>query len=304
MNMSVIIPTYNRSEILLKCLQALEAQTVLPNDYEIVIVDDGSTDASPEQIAAFIDKCGLNVSYFHQDHKGPAAARNLGIREAQGNLVLFIGDDIIATPTLLAEHLTWHEKYPEENVAVLGYVTWSPDIKVTPFMRWLENGGPQFKFWAIDDPYHVSWRHLITANISFKRKFLLEHGFFDEDFPYAAYEDTELGYRLNKKGLSIVFNKEAIGYHYHPTTIDDAIKRMRNVGVSNKIFLDKTYKTGRSEKPPKRNWLWRNLSFVKLYFAKQLGYMAESRWTMPLLYSYVLDKAQYEINLTNEPCTK
>ena len=116
-------------------MQALEAQTVLPNGYEIVIVDDGSTDASPEQMAGLTERVGLNLRLFHQNHSGPATARNLGIREAQGNLVLFIGDDIIVTPTLLAEHLAWHKKYPEENVAVLGYVTWSPEIKITPFMR-------------------------------------------------------------------------------------------------------------------------------------------------------------------------
>ena len=98
---------------------------------------------------------------------------------------------------------------------MLGYVTWSPEIKVTPFMRWLERGGPQFKYWTINNPQNVSWRHLYTANISFKRQFLLEDGFFDEDFPNAAYEDTELGYRLHQRGLRIVYNKRAVAYHYH-----------------------------------------------------------------------------------------
>jgi glycosyltransferase involved in cell wall biosynthesis len=275
-------------------LQALNAQTVGADQYEVVIVDDGSTDGTTEQIAALIDKSVLNVSFFRQDHKGPAAARNLGIREACGELVLFIGDDIIATPTLLGEHLAWHDKYPEKNVAVLGYVTWSPEIEITPFMRWLENGGPQFKYWSINDSENVSWRHLYTANISFKRRFLLDNGLFDEDFPYASYEDTELGYRLQQRGLCIVYKKQAVGYHYHLTSLDDAMRRMQRVAESRRIFFEKTRK-GSVENRDCRGWVHRILSEVKFWLFWQMGRIAERRRIMHGVYSYLLDKAQFKI---------
>ena len=296
MRLSVVIPTYNRRNILPRCIKALEEQVAASPDYEILIVDDGSTDGTVNQISDYIERIGLNIRLLHQNHSGPAAARNLGIKEASGDLVLFIGDDIIAAPDLLIRHTEWHDMHSNENLALLGYVTWSPEIEITPFMHWLENGGPQFKYWSITNPEDVFWGHLVTANISFKRHFLLENGLFDEDFRYASYEDTELGYRLHRKGFRIVYNRKAVGYHYHPTTIDDAIKRMRNVAISKKIFSDKTNEPGGGKKPPERNWVWRNLSFAKFYLSKQLGYIAECRWTIPVLYSYILDKAQYEID--------
>ena len=236
----------------------------------------------------------MRVRYVEQPHQGPAAARNLGIREAHGELVLFIGDDIIATPNLLSEHLAWHKQYPEEHVAILGYVTWSPDIKVTPFMHWLENGGPQFKYWSIQNYQRVPYCHLYTANISFKRELLLKNGLFDEDFPYAAYEDTELGYRLNKRGLRIVYNKQAVGYHHHPTNLDDAMKRIRRVAESRQIFWQKTG-LGRAEEEDRRGQMHRALSDVKFWLFRRIGCIAERRWMVPGVYSYLLDKAQSEV---------
>lgn len=289
-SLSVIVPTFDRWQVLSKCLVALEAQTVVRDDCEVVIVDDGSTYSTVQQIAALVAKSSLNARFFRQDHKGPAAARNVGIREAQGNLVLFMGDDIIATPGLLAEHLAWHEKYPEENVAVLGHVTWSPEITITPLMRWLENGGPQFKYWAIKDSENVSWRHLYTANISFKQKFLLENGLFDEDFPYASYEDTELGYRLAKRGLRIVYNERAVGYHYHPTSLDDAMVRAQRVAQSSRLFWRKAG-VGKAEGIDRRGRLHRTLSEAKFWLFRRVGYAIEERWNVPTVYAYLTDKA-------------
>lgn len=291
MIITVIIPTFNRYEVLLKCLRALREQTTPPSSYEVVVVDDGSTDSTPERTAVFSKGSDSNLRFFRQFHKGPAAARNLGIREARSELILFIGDDIIATSTLLAEHLAWHEKYPKENVAVLGHATWSPEIEVTAFMHWLENGGPQFKFSSIDNPHNVSWRHLITANISFKRKFLLENGLFDEDFSYAAFEDIELGHRLCNRGLRIVYNRHAVGYHNHPTSLDDAMGRMQRVAESRRLYWQKTGE-GKEEGIDRRGPLHRMISEVKFWLFRQIGYAAEQRWNVPSVYAYLMDKAQ------------
>ena len=239
LSLTVIIPSYNRKDILKKCLNALFDQTYPRSDYEIIVVDDGSTDGTEEIVKFLINRSPCILQYFKQENKGPAVARNLAIKNANARIVLFIGDDIIATPGLVTEHMKWHSRNPEENVAILGYVTWSPELRITPFMKWLENGGPQFCFHGLEGKETASYKQFYTSNISLKRHFLLRNGLFDEDFKYAAYEDVELAYRLKTIGLKIEYNPRAIGFHYHPTSIADACKRMRKAGESGAIFVSK-----------------------------------------------------------------
>jgi glycosyltransferase involved in cell wall biosynthesis len=238
---TVVIPAYNRKEILRKSLEALFDQTLPKDDYEIVIVDDGSTDGTGEMVKTVVEDAPCGVRYFQQENRGPAAARNVGIRNAKGRIILFMGDDSIATPTLLEEHADWHMRYPGPSVAVLGYVTWSPEIEVTPFMRWLENGGPQFAFHEIGEATEVDpVTYFYTCNISLKRAFLLDmDGFFDEEFPSAAWEDIELGHRLKGKGLVLKYNKKAVSYHHHATSVEDAYRRMMRVGETRRILRRK-----------------------------------------------------------------
>lgn len=238
LSLSVIIPTYNRKDILKKCLNALFNQTYPQSNYEIIVIDDGSTDGTEEVVRGSIRSSSITIYYFKQRNKGPAVARNLGIKKAKGEIIFLTGDDIIATPTLLAEHIIWHtERFQQDNIAILGYVTWAPEIKITPFMHWLENGGPQFCYYKLQNGGEVEWKYLWTPNVSFKREFLIGNKlFFDERFPSAAYEDVEFGYRLAKRGLRIFYNRDAVAYHYHHTTIEDAEKRMFRVGKSLKIL--------------------------------------------------------------------
>ncbi|MFM7372684.1 MAG: glycosyltransferase family 2 protein, partial [Sphaerospermopsis kisseleviana] len=95
---SVVIPTYNRLPILQKCLRALEVQnfkdTTLVEGYEIVLVDDGSTDGTLDWLAEHQDQFP-HVRCFQQDHAGPAAARNLGVEKAAGDTIIFIDSDLV-----------------------------------------------------------------------------------------------------------------------------------------------------------------------------------------------------------------
>lgn len=239
MKISVIIPTYNRKNILIKCLDALFEQTYPMDDFEIVVVDDGSTDGTESIVKDRMVKSPVGLRYFKQEKKGPAAARNMGIESAKGEIVLFIGDDIIASPLLLEEHVKWHNKYSNDSLAVLGYVTWSPDIEITPFLEWLDESGAQFGYKLINDPDNVSYRFYYTSNASVKKEFLLKHGLFDEDFPYAAMEDIEIAYRLKDKGLKIVYKKSALAYHEHKIDMENFLKRSELVGRSMGIFYEK-----------------------------------------------------------------
>lgn len=239
LSLSIIIPTFNRKATLKKCLNALFNQSHPQSEYEVMVVDDGSTDGTEGVIKSRKKSAPGALKYLRQAHKGPAAARNLGIRNAEGEIVLFIGDDIIADKRLIEKHIKFHSSHPEENIALLGYVTWSKELKVTPFMHWLEKGGPQFAYWRLKDGEEVSYQYFYTCNLSLKRKFLLENGLFDEDFQYAAFEDTELGYRLQEKDLRIIFNRDAIGCHFHPISLSGFCSQARVRGRSAVILHQK-----------------------------------------------------------------
>jgi glycosyltransferase involved in cell wall biosynthesis len=231
LRLSVVIPTYNRRDILPRCLTALANQTIRKTDFEIVIVDDGSTDDTPQLVESLRHDLGLSITYLRQNNKGPAAARNAGIRHARGKVVWITGDDYLAEPTCLEEHLHWQENlYPGEETAVLGYATWPPYLEVSDLMYWVEHGGPQFYFEEIDHEDEISFYHFITCNVSFKRSFFEKHGPFDERFPYAMGEDTDLGIKFALNGLRFYHNRNAVTYHDHPITEEQNKKRIKVLG--------------------------------------------------------------------------
>jgi glycosyltransferase involved in cell wall biosynthesis len=296
--LSVIIPTCNRKDVLVKCLQALFRQTCPTEQFEIIIVNDGSKDDTKGVVSKLMADAPAKLHYYEQSNRGPAAARNVGVRQASGELVLFIGDDIIAHANLLQEHIDWHTRFPEEHTAILGHVTWSPELRVTPFMRWLENGGPQFAYNEIKsesvDHYGFFW----TCNISLKREFMLSKGLFDEGFPYAAYEDIELGYRLALEGLKIKYNRKAAACHLHPgINVKNYKKRMEVVGESEVIFSNKypglslsyqEYRKMADEKCPSLLWLVLYEIIDKLRIARFIDNVA---WHAKKYYFYQLSKS-------------
>ena len=217
--LSVVVPTYNRAPVLARCLDALAAQDPPPG--EVVVVDDGSTDDTPAVLAERRD----SIRIVRQDNGGRAAAKNAGVDAARGDVVLFLDDDVIATPGLVHLHAEHHRNRPEPHEALLGHVTWAPEIEVTRHMHWLEHGGPLFAYDEIEDREDVPWKMLYTANVSLKREFLEP---FDTDLP--IFEDSELAYRLTKKGLRLRYDPEALGWHLREETPERTERRMREVG--------------------------------------------------------------------------
>jgi glycosyltransferase involved in cell wall biosynthesis len=286
---SVIIPTYNRKGSLAKCLECLRRQYYAQSKFEIIIVDDGSTDGTDILVREESKKEGPAIRYFRQEKKGPAAARNAGIDKARGEILLFLGDDILSGTNLLKEHAGWHELYPEGKIGILGHITWSRDIRVTPFMEWLESGGPQFAFHEIRDKVDVDAdRFFYSSNISLKKNFLVSQGRpFDESFPWAAYEDLELGYRLKKRGAILKYNKAAIGYHDHPTSLKAACRRMTIVGRSRQIYAKKT---GKKPEAIAKAPMWKTvLRKVKFAFYYLLAKYYETRAIKNNIFLYVME---------------
>lgn len=282
---SIIIPTYNRSEVLVKCLNALFGQNYPKSQYEIIVIDDGSTDNTEQKIKPLIKSANCSVTYLKQKNKGPAAARNLGIKNAKGDIILLIGDDIIPSKNFLKEHVTWHKDYPEENIAILGYTTWFPELKITPYMHWLENGGPQFHYQDLRHGEVVSYKYFYTSNISLKRKFLSDE-IFNELFPYAAYEDIEFAYRLSKKGLKIIYNKNALAFHHHEISLENYSKRAVYAGIS-RVILANLHKEFSIKKGGLKKIILVNKLTIPIWIS--VGKFYETRKIKPKLFRKIYD---------------
>lgn len=229
---SVLIPTFNRAVVLERTLTSLAGQKVSAA-CEILIIDDGSSDATAEVVAGFQGRYACPLLYLRQSHRGPAAARNLGLKNAGGEIIVMIGDDIIpASDGFLEEHLRWHRAlHPEPQTAVLGLTAWDPELTVTPFMRWLETSGLQFDYNGLRQGDFAGHRRFYTSNLSVKKSFLRGE-LFDEQFSHAVIEDLEFGYRLHQRGLKLAFNRQALAYHRHAVDLEGYCRRASLTGQS------------------------------------------------------------------------
>ena len=232
---AVVIPTYNRATALLRCLEHLERQTM--TGFDVVVVDDGSTDGTEEAVAEDIKATPLRLQYVRQQNAGPARARNRGIAIIEAPVCLMIGDDIFADRELVAEHLRFHREQPKQRMAALGLTRWSEvGQEVTPFMRWLNETDLQFSYKKILAGMRPAWGEFFTSNLSVKTA-LLRRNPFDERFRGAAMEDIELGYRLQKQGeLELRFLPGALAWHLHPTSFAQACRRLQGVGAATELF--------------------------------------------------------------------
>jgi glycosyltransferase involved in cell wall biosynthesis len=234
---SVVIPTRNRSEILGRTLAALAEQRHPADGFEVVVVDNGSTDATRELVGDLAENFPTALRLQEEPRPGPAAARNRGAEAAEGEVLLFLGDDMLpATPDLVAGHASLHQGRSEPTFSVLGRATWHPREPVSIFMRWLEEGGPQFAYGRLSPGPVSAGRYFYTPNASLKRQMFFDAGGFDERFPHAAVEDIDLGTRLEALGLELVYEPSLLVHHVHPTTIPESLHRMEHVGRSVALY--------------------------------------------------------------------
>ncbi len=233
MDFSVVIPTYNRLDMLLRVLDALRNQKDAP-EFETIVINDGATDDTERIIGARSD-----VVFRSQPNSGPGTARNFGVTLAKGRFVVFIGDDTVPEARFLAEHARAHRQSNDDPLlACLGFTGWPSDSRVTAFMDYINDYGLQFGYKLIKDGEIVPFNFFYTSNISISRELLAANP-FDTTFPSAAWEDIELAYRLDAMGLKIRYNAAAITRHYHPMTVDSFARRQYTVGKSGAIFYRK-----------------------------------------------------------------
>ena len=233
MELSVIVPTYNNRPVLERVLDALLRQTLPPSRYEVVIVDDGSTDGTAEMLEQF--RGTLQVQYLAQANRGRAAARNAGARAARGRILVFLDSDFFPVPELLAAH---HEHYPPgaAGIGVQGASRTHPEALTSPFMRARETyievpPGP---------PGRISLFRVSTRNLSLVRSDFVAAGGFDEGFGGGyGWEDIELAWRLHARGVRFSYEPKATGDHYQVQDLEGLRTKMREGGRSAVYFWEK-----------------------------------------------------------------
>lgn len=228
---SIVLPTYNRLAQLQQVLAGLAAQSYPLAAFEVVIVSDGSTDGTND----FLQSYGgpLQVRPFMQPNGGAAAARNHGLQMAQGELIIFLDDDVVPEAQLVAEHAATHQQQ-QGDVVVLGPMLTPPDVTHKPWVRWEQ--AMLYKQYAdiADGKWTPTARQFYTGNASVARRHLLAVGGFDTTFRRA--EDVELAYRLADHGLTFLFNAKAIGYHYADRSFASWLQTPYAYGRNDVIF--------------------------------------------------------------------
>ncbi len=230
---SVGIPTYNRLETLAHVIPTLLAQDVPAGVFEVLVCDSNSTDGTAEYLAG-VSREHPHVRHLPGPYTGRAAARNAGIDAARGEIVLFNDADILASPDILSQHLRHHRV--RRNVAVVGLEVQVKDLDEYAYKR----DHPEARG-SLHKPTRtrLSWLYFLTGNASVRRSDLLRVGRFDESFTGYGHEDLELGYRLERAGVTILYEPRAINYHCQDVPHDDQKEKMRLAGRSTVRFYRK-----------------------------------------------------------------
>src|SRR6266704_853276 len=224
---SVVIPTKNRSALLAETIDRVESQTIPGDHYEVLVIDNASTDDTPDILA---QKAGIypNLKFDFQKKPGAAATRNVGIRLANSDLILFIDDDVQAEPALLQAHLDCHMKNP--NSSVIGAVSMPWGDTSDPFLKYLRDHRVLNPYTPSKGPIDFSYYH--TCNVSTPTNVLVNVGGFNEAFSIYGIEDIELGYRLEKSGSRMIFAPEARALHYRFPDYQEFLERCEQAGYS------------------------------------------------------------------------
>ncbi|QSB16412.1 glycosyltransferase [Natronosporangium hydrolyticum] len=228
---SVVVPTYNREDMLRLTLTSLSDQTLPTEDFEVIVADDGSSDGTSDVVRSFDHR--LRLKYTFQDDLGfrAAAARNAGARLADAPILVFLDTGVQAAPGLVGGHA----RAAEHRHTIIGYTYGSQsDTKLTGLAQSMTKLTPQevrsrfLENWSFHDSRHflfgpvgfdvnryaVPWLLLWSLNFSIQSADFWSAGGFDEDFCDWGMEDLELGYRLHKQGTRFTVSRDAWGIEF------------------------------------------------------------------------------------------
>ncbi|MGA9398896.1 MAG: sugar transferase [Anaerolineaceae bacterium] len=282
---SVIIPSKDAAGTLPDCLIGVLSQTDfrIDVDYEVIVVDDGSMDDTPEIARRF------GVRILRQNKAGPASARNAGVRIALGDIVAFTDADCVPISDWLSKLGA-----PFQNPDIVG-VKGTYCTKQTSIV-------PRF----VQLEYESKYRRMAklpkidfidTYSAAYRKKVFLDNGGFDEQFPVPSVEDQELSFRLANKGYTLVFSPEASVFHQHDLTLKEYFQRKYFIGYWKAYMLrwlpDKLFKDTHTSPSQRWQiallglavigipflyffpwWIWGILIIIGLFFLTDVNFLA------------------------------
>jgi len=275
MDASIVIATYNRKILLEKCLNCLFNQDYPKDRYEIIVVDDGSTDGTWQMVRGRKPSCKLKY-LPHSKRKGPAKSRNQGISSSKGEVVIFVDSDILAPPQFIKEHIKFHKINP--NLIVDG-----PAISINEKDS-LSFNHLRVKALAFLDLFGASF---ITANTSCRKENLVKAKGFDEEFDIGfGWEDKELGLRLREMGLKRVKNRRAYALHLQkeksPQNLISLCTKRKQIGI-NAILYYKKHPKSKIKKEIKLRYLSYD-KFLSFFIKWRKLSLREKRFHLPKIW--------------------
>ena len=229
-SISVIVPTHNRREPLMRLLRALEQQRPVPGGFEVVVVADGSTDDTPDAINS--TPWPFSIRLLEQPALGPSAARNHGASQATGRTLLFLDDDVEPHPDVVCAHHCFHSTCANAvGVGDLPPVVHEGGLFGVIVRGWWEGmyDGPR-------EPGHrYVYRDLLSGHFSIARSAFNALGGFDSTL--RCHEDYELGYRVIESGMTLRFVPDAIAWHHERSDLTKLLRRKYDEGIADVQLL-------------------------------------------------------------------
>lgn len=216
---SIVMPTYNRADAIGLTLEHLTKQTLSPSQFEVIVVDDGSTDDTENIVMS--QKGPICLTYLKQPNRGAATTRNIGVRQARADLILFLDSDVVPEPQLVETHLQCFAQV--NSHLVVGRVKPWPGTP-RPWHEQLiapESVGMDYGDTTRNIPFYMA----LGGNFSITRTVFTKIGGYDEKFPSAGCEETEFAYRAELMGHSLFYEPRAVGYHNHPRTLEQRCRQ-------------------------------------------------------------------------------
>ncbi len=256
---SIIIPTYNRKELLLQCLSAIQNQNFDRAAFEVIIIDDGSTDNTCQAVKNADFK--MNLKYLTQENKGPASARNLGIDNSKGRFIAFTDDDCIPHPDWIKDMIA---SFPKgRNYAGLGGKIIRKNNKLIPC--YIDCRGLMAHY-AKNSPYDF----VITANAIFRNSSLKKVRGFDEiaGHDWAGGEDIILSRRILKENYKLIDSDKPVILHSHPETLIGLFRMFYRYGRGQRMIERTEYRI--------ENYIWL-CRFMPVIYEFMFNSMNQSR---------------------------
>jgi glycosyltransferase involved in cell wall biosynthesis len=225
LDVSVVIPTYNREKLLQTTLPMLVNQEANGVSYEVIFAINGSTDGSEAVLKSASERWPEKIRYLTLPGSGsPGAPRNHGIRAARGIVVVIVDDDVIPDANFVAKHAEFHRKNPDQTFAAVGELTIPQEVLHDPVSFFHEF----INYDTLRGKDRLHYLDFWTCNVSVKRQFMLDHGMFKEDLLY--FEDGLCGYQLAKHGMQLCFLPGARGQHLHEMKLSSVVSKGALIG--------------------------------------------------------------------------